>query len=129
MRARGVEAGLRNGPGLDARCKTRAPDWGKALLRNGLECRSAIGSCKLRFVCRSEDFWFANQGPRKAMKRAAKSANSGGSSAKRQRLKAFCEARAGSGPNALAGLDKPARAPLPRSHELKPIEPAGAGAS
>ena len=31
----------------------RKPLWTKALLSNGLECRSTVGSCKLRFVSRS----------------------------------------------------------------------------
>ena len=38
----------------------RTPSWTKALNRPGLECRSAVGSCKLRFVSRSEDLWFSN---------------------------------------------------------------------
>ena len=38
----------------------RSPKWDVALNRPGLECRSAVGSCKLRFVCRSEDLWLAN---------------------------------------------------------------------
>ena len=57
-----------NRGGLMRKAGKRAPDWDVALLRPGLECRSAVGSCKLRFVCRSEDLWLANV-KRKAAKR------------------------------------------------------------
>jgi len=93
--------------------------WDKTVLRNGLECRAAVGSCKLRFVTRSEDIWFAN-GLRTAAKRA--SSHPGGGTAKRRKLKALFVARDG-GPNVLAGQPPPTPAPLPRAHKLKPSEP------
>jgi len=95
--------------------------WDKAVLRNGLECRAAVGSCKLRFVTRSEDIWFAN-GLRTAAKRA--SSHPGGGAAKRQRLSAMLAGTREGGPNALSGLPPPTPAPLPRAHKLKPVEPS-----
>jgi len=95
--------------------------WEKAVLRNGLECRAAVGSCKLRFVTRSEDVWFAN-GLRTAAKRA--SSHPGGGTAKRQRLTAMFGSARDNGPNALAGLPPATPAPLPRAHKFKPVEPS-----
>ena len=101
----------------------RKRSWDKAILRNGLECRAAIGTCKLRFVTKSEDAWFANT-PRSAAKRA--SAHPGGASAKRQRLSSLLDARrSDAGPNVLTGLPPATSAPLPRAHKLKALE-AGA---
>jgi len=113
---------------------TRERQWDATVQRNGLECRTAIGSCKLRFVTRSEDVWFANT-LRKAAKRASRSVQ-GGSKAKRQKLEGLAEKRlpkdAGA-LNALAGMPPPSRAPLPKQHKLKPLEPppaeGAAGAS
>ena len=34
--------------------RTRSRAWNKAVILNGLECRAALGSCKLRFVTESE---------------------------------------------------------------------------
>jgi len=102
----------------------RRPSWEKALLRNGLECRTAVGSCKLRFVWRSEDLWFANT-PRAIAKRTSR--KPGGSAAKRARLAELLEQRMGrDGVNALAGLGAATRAPLPRDHVMAPreVEPA-----
>ena len=53
-------------------------------LDNGLESRAAAGSCKLRFVCRAEDVWYA---PRKR-----KSAG-GQAGAKRPKLEQWLEAQ------------------------------------
>ena len=114
-----------NRGGLMRKAGKRAPDWDVALLRPGLECRSAVGSCKLRFVCRSEDLWLANV-KRKAAKRNAKS-TTGGSSTKRQKMTAFLESKQGKeGPNTLGGQPAAKRAPLPREHTLKPLEGAAA---
>ena len=62
----------------------RVRNWKKVLLLNGLESRAAAGSCKLRFVCRSEDVWYA---PRKR-----KSAG-GDAGAKRPKLEQWLEAQ------------------------------------
>lgn len=97
----------------------RPPVWGKALLRHGLECRSAVGSRKLRFVSRSEDLWLANT-KRLAAKRAAAASIPGGSSAKRRKLAVLLEERLGrDGPNALVGQPAATPAPLPRAHTFK----------
>jgi len=93
--------------------------------RNGLECRTAIGSCKLRFVSRTEDVWFANVA-RKAAKRASLSSK-GGSAAKRQKLSALLGG-SGGGPNALEKAPAPSRAPLPKQHKLKPLPEADGAA-
>jgi len=100
----------------------RTPSWDKALLRQGLECRSAKGSCKLRFVGRSEDLWLSNV-QRLAAKRAAR--RPGGSRAKRQKLSALLEGFHGDGPNALSGQPAATPAPLPCKHTLKPLEGGG----
>jgi len=102
----------------------KAPVWSKALLSNGLECRSSVGGCKLRFVCRSEDVWFATAASRK-MKR---SGGGGSSSAKRRKLPAVLDGKGKDGPNALSGLGAGKMAPLPKAHILKPL-PDVAGSS
>ena len=84
-------------------------------------CSAVVGSCKLRFVTKSEDLWYSNV-KRKAAKRAAR--KPGGSSAKRQKLGAFLDGKGRDGPNALAGLPAATPAPLPREHKLKPLEEA-----
>ena len=52
--------------------RTRNRAWNKAVILNGLECRAALGSCKLRFVTESEDLWYSNA--RRIGKPAAKAA-------------------------------------------------------
>lgn len=92
----------------------------KALLLNGLECRAQVGTCKLRFVSRSEDVWYSNM-PRTAAKRAAAAARR--ESHKRQRLQNFiCARYSETGSNVLAGLGHPQPAPLPSAHKLKPVD-------
>ena len=95
--------------------------WDKTVLRNGLECRSAVGSCKMRFVTYSEDVWFANTA-RHAAKRASR--NLGGSPTKRLRLGSYLESRLPreGAQNALLGMPQPTSAPLPSAHKLKPLE-------
>jgi len=61
--------------------RTRHRAWSKAVSLNGLECRAAMGSCKMRFVTDSEDLWFSNA--RKKSKRQAAEVAMG---AKRQRF-------------------------------------------
>jgi hypothetical protein len=94
--------------------------WEKALLLNGLECRAALGGCKLRFVSRSEDVWCSNV-RRNSIKRAASAlANA---TVKRQRMASLLEAPPSDpSANALAGLGKPTAVPLPSQHVLKPLE-------
>jgi hypothetical protein len=65
--------------------RTRNRAWNKAVILNGLECRAALGSCKLRFVTESEDLWYSNA--RRIGKPAAKAAIE----AKRERFSKWLE--------------------------------------
>merc|ERR1719424_280357 len=65
--------------------RTRNRAWNKAVILNGLECRAALGSCKLRFVTESEDLWYSNA--RRIGKPAAKVAID----AKRERFSKWLE--------------------------------------
>jgi len=65
--------------------RTRSRAWNKAVILNGLECRAALGSCKLRFVTQSEDLWYSNA--RRIGKPAAKAAID----AKRERFSKWLE--------------------------------------
>jgi len=65
--------------------RTRSRAWNKAVILNGLECRAALGSCKLRFVTESEDLWYSNA--RRIGKPAAKAAIE----AKRERFSKWLE--------------------------------------
>ena len=97
--------------------RTRKRAWGKAVLLQGLESRAAVGSCKLRFVSRSEDVWYANAaggGRKRGAKRDALAA------AKRQRLAGWLQKQPrDADANALAGLPPATPAPLPKMHKLK----------
>ena len=114
----------------------RKPLWTKALLSNGLECRSTVGSCKLRFVSRSEDVWFvaAACSAKSAGGKKKRSGGGGGGGGKRRKLASALEGKGSKdGPNALSGLGSGKMAPLPKQHVLKPLPPkeetAAAGSS
>ena len=106
-----------------------APSWERALLHQGLECRTQLGGCKLRFVCRSEDVWFSNNPPRAPAKRTR--ARPGGSAAKRRKLTTLMQKKLGkdAGPNALSSQPTATPAPLPSAHKLRPLPEAEAVAS
>jgi len=96
--------------------------WDKAVLLNGLECRAAVGGCKLRFVSRSEDVWYSNV-KRSSAKRAA--AAEASEASKKRRLATLLESRPkDTATNALAGLGPPSAAPLPCKHTFKPVDGA-----
>ena len=68
--------------------RTRSRAWGKAVMLNGLECRAAMGSCKLRFVIDSEDLWYSN-----ARKKSKRDAAEAAMPAKRQRFSKWLESK------------------------------------
>jgi len=111
---------MRSGKGallLKRRLKAaKKPVWSKSLLSYGLECRSAVGAHKLRFVCRSEDVWF------KPSKRRPPPSSS---APKRRKLSAVLDGKGKDGPNALSGLGAAKMAPLPKQHVLKPLPETG----
>ncbi len=95
-------------------------DWDKALLLNGLECRAALGSCKLRFAHRSEDLWWSPPAGG-----AAKRARMQGAAvaAKRRKLGAWLKAQPReSGANALSGLSSSGSAQLPNGSTWPPLK-------
>jgi hypothetical protein len=84
--------------------------------RAGLECRASIGTCKLRFVNRSEDVWYANK-----RKRAAAVQQ------KRQLLDRWVQQRArGADDNALHGLHSRPAVALPNAQTWQPEPKADA---
>jgi len=102
--------------------RTRARAWSKSVLYNGLECRAAVGTCKLRFVSRSEDLWFANTRRGDAKRKAA---HDDTLKAKRQQLAKWVEGRAEGRPrelqnNALHGLRSNGPAQLPNATTWQP---------
>ena len=97
--------------------RTRSRSWARGILLNGLECRAAMGTCKLRFVNRSEDVWYANK-----RKRAAAVQQ------KRQLLDKWVQQRArGAEDNALHGLRSCEPVALPNAQTWQP-EPSKADA-
>jgi paired amphipathic helix protein Sin3a len=110
----------------------RKPVWGKAMLSNGLECRSTVGSCKLRFVARSEDVWFiaAACGAKPAGGKKKRGGGGGGGGGKRRKLASVLEGKGSKdGPNVLSGLGAAKMAPLPKQHVLKPLPETTAAAA
>lgn len=95
-----------------------APESGAGVMLNGLQCRSTVGGCKLRFVWQTEDLFFGG-----AVARWGKRSGSlGGSRVKRRKLARFCDAHkgpAGDSHDALHGVGPGTPAPLPHSHKLK----------
>ena len=56
------------------------------MLLNGLECRAAMGGCRLRFVATSEDLWYAN-----AVRKSKRAAAEAAVATKRQRFSKWLE--------------------------------------
>jgi len=106
--------------------KTERGEGSRSLLLNGLECRAALGSCKLRFANMSEDLWYAPP-TLKAAKRARvlRSADT----SKRRKLAKWLKAQPREqGANALSGLSSSGPAPLPNASTWRPHETEAAPA-
>jgi len=102
--------------------KSKARPWRRVVLLNGLECRAAIGSCKLRFVNRSEDVWYSNT-PRGSEKR--KASREASRASKKQALTRWLDERSeqrgrDAAHNALSGLRATGPVQLPNASTWKP---------